>query len=209
MTMNPVLRKLHLENREFVKADEIKGYCSDFGLDYYNTIRNLTARNYLLRIFKGIFYVRNFEEVKMGGARYSHLELVSRGMELKGISNWYFGLNTALKLNNATHEHFAVDYVVNDTLFRNRPIDIAGYKFRFVKLKKSLLTFGIKRKKYRYSDLEKTILDMIYISKYGSVPKEKIVLDIEEYIDGVSKNKIKKYSKSYPKTVQKILEEVI
>ena len=209
MTMNPVLRKLHLENREFVKADEIKGYCRDFKLDYYNTIRNLTARNYLLRIFKGIFYVRSFEEVKMGGTRYSHLELVSRGMELKGISNWYFGLNTALKLNNATHEHFAVDYVVNDTLFRNRPIDIAGYKFRFVKLKKSLFTFGIIRKKYRYSDMEKTVLDIIYISRYSSVPKEKIVIDIEEYIGRISKNRIKKYSKSYPKTVQKILEEVI
>lgn len=209
MTMNPVLRKLHLENREFVKADEIKGYCRDFKLDYYNTIRNLTARNYLLRIFKGIFYVRSFEDVKMGGTRYSHLELVSRGMELKGISNWYFGLNTALKLNNATHEHFAVDYVVSDTLFRNKPIDIAGYKFRFVKLKKSLLTFGIKCKKYRYSDLEKTVLDLIYISNYSSVPKEKIVIDIEEYMGGVSKNKIKKYSRKYPKTVQKILEEVI
>ena len=141
MTMNPVLRKLHLENREFVKADEIKGYCRDFKLEYYNTIRNLTARNYLIRIFKGIFYVRSFEDVKMGGTRYSHLELVSKGMDLKGISNWYFGLNTALKLNNVTHEHFTVDYVVSDTLFRNKPINIAGYKFRFVKLKKSLF-FG-------------------------------------------------------------------
>jgi hypothetical protein len=209
MTMNPVLRKLHLENREFVKADEIKGYCSNFGLDYYNTIRNLTARNYLLRIFKGIFYVRSFEDVKMGSSKYSHLELVSRGMELKEIYNWYFGLKTALKLNNATHEHYTVDYVVSDTLFRNKPIDIAGYKFRFVKLKKSLLTFGIIREKYRYSDLEKTILDMIYIAKYSSVPKEKIIIDIEEYIDNISKNRIQKYSKNYPKTVQKILEDVI
>ena len=33
--------------------------------------------------------------------------------------------------------------------------------------------------------------------------------DIEDYIGGVSKNKIKKYSRKYPKTVQKVLEEVI
>jgi hypothetical protein len=141
--------------------------------------------------------------------KYSHLELVTRGMDLKGISNWYFGLNTALKLNNATHEHFTVDYVINDTLFRNKPINIAGYKFRFVKLKESLFTFGIKQKKYRYSDLEKTILDLIYISRYSSVPKEKIVIDIEDYIDNISVKRIKKYSKRYPKTVQKILGEVI
>ncbi|MEE9118883.1 MAG: hypothetical protein V3U02_09880 [Calditrichia bacterium] len=209
MAMNPVLKRLHLENKEFVKSDEVKGYCSDFGLDYYNTIRNLTARGYLLRIFRGVFYVKSFDEMKMGSMKYSHLELVSKGMELKGIFNWYFGLNTALKLNNATHEHFTVDYVVSDTLFRSKPINIAGYKFRFVRLKRSLFTFGIKRKKYRYSDLEKTILDLIYLSRYSSVPKEKIVIDIEDYIENISKNKIIKYSISYPKTVRIILEEVI
>jgi predicted transcriptional regulator of viral defense system len=209
MTMNPVLKKLHLENKEFVKSDEIKLYCRDFKLDYNNTIRNLSARGYLLRIFRGIFYVKSFDEQKMGSMKYSHLELVSRGMDLKGITNWYFGLNTALKLNNATHEHFTVDYVLSDTLFRNKPIYIAGYKFRFVKLKESLFTFGIKHKKYRHSDLEKTILDLIYISRYSSVPKEKIVIDIEDYMESVSKNKIKKYSIKYPRTVQKIVEEII
>ncbi len=209
MTMNPVLKKLHLENREFVKADEIKRYCQDFGLDYYNTIRNLTARKYLLRIFRGVFYVKSFDEVKMGSMKYSHLELVSKGMELKGIVNWYFGLYTALKLNNVTHEHFTVDYVVNDTIFRSKSINIAGYKFRFVKLKNSLFDFGLKVNKYRYSDLEKTILDLVYIWRYSSIPEEKIVIDIEDYIENISKNKIKKYSDNYPSTVKKLLEEII
>ncbi len=209
MTMNPVLKKLHLENKEFVRADEIRKTCKDFKLDYYNTIRNLMARGYLLRIFKGLFYVKSFREVKMGSLKYSHLELVSKGMELKGVSNWYFGLNTALKLNNITHEHFTVDYVLNDTIFRSKPINIAGYKFRFVKLKGSLFTFGIKQKKYRYSDPEKTILDLIYLSRYSSVPKEKITIDIEEYMGGISRNRIKKYSAKYPRTVQNILEEII
>jgi predicted transcriptional regulator of viral defense system len=208
MTMSPILKKLHLEGNEFVKSDEIKKSCEDFDLDYYNTIRNLISRGYLVRIFKGIFYVKSFEEVKMGGMKYSHLELVSKGMELKGISNWYFGLYTALRLNNATHEHFTVDYVVNDTLFRAKPINIAGYRFRFIKVKKSLLEFGIKEEKHRYSDLEKTLLDFIYLWNYSSVPKEKIVIDIEEYMQDISKNKIKKYSIHYPNTVWKILEEI-
>ena len=209
MTMNPVLKKIHLEDKEFVKSDEVKRYCKDFELDYDNTIRNLTARGYLLRIFRGVFYVKSFDEMKMGRIKYSHLELVSKGMDLKGILNWYFGLNTALKLNNATHEHFTVDYVVSDTLFRNKTINIAGYKFKFVKLKVSLFTFGIKQKKYKYSDLEKTILDLIYMSRYSSVPKEKIVIDIEDYMGSVLKSRIKKYSEMYPITVRKILEEMI
>jgi len=209
MTMNAVLKKLHLKNKEFIKADEIKRYCQDFRLDYFNTIRNLTAREYLLRIFKGIFYVKSFDEVKMGNMKYSHLELVSKGMELKGIVNWYFGLYTALKLNNITHEHFTVDYVVNDTIFRSKPINIVGYKFRIIKLKNSLFDFGINMNKHRYSDLEKTILDLIYIWRYGSIPEEKIVIDIEDYIENISKNKIKKYYVHYPSTVKKILEKII
>lgn len=209
MTMNPVLKKIHLKNKEFVKSDEIKGYCKDFGLNYYNTIRNLTARGYLLRIFRGVFYVKSFDEMKLGSMKYSHLELVSKGMELKGILNWYFGLYTALKLNNITHEYFTVDYVVNDTLFRSKPINIAGYKFRFVKLKESLFSFGIKEKKYRYSDLEKTILDLIYLWRYSSSPKEKIVMEIEEYMENISKKRIVKYSASYPNTVKAILEDLL
>lgn len=209
MTMNPVLKKIHLENKEFIKADEIKGYCKDFKLDYYNTIRNLTARRYLVRIFRGVFYVRSFDEVKMGSMKYSHLELVSKGMELKGISNWYFGLSTALKLNNITHEHFTVDFVVSDTIFRSKPINIVGYKFRFVKLKNSLFDFGLKVNKYRYSDLERTILDFIYLWRFRSIPEEKIVIDLEGYMENVSKNKIKKYSVHYPNTVKKTLEEII
>lgn len=209
MTMNPVLKKIHLENKEFVKADEIKGYCKDFGLDYNNTIRNLMSRGYILRIFRGVFYAKSFDEMKMGSMKYSHLELVSKGMELKSISNWYYGLYTALKLNNITHEHFTVDYVVSDTLFRSKPINIAGYKFRFIKLKKSLFTFGIKEKKYRYSDLEKTILDLIYLWRYSSSPEEKIVMDIEDYMENISKKRIVKYSTRYPNTVRKVLEDLL
>ena len=145
----------------------------------------------------------------MGNMKYSHLELVSKGMELKGIVNWYFGLYTALKLNNITHEHFTVDYVVNDTIFRSKPINIVGYKFRIIKLKNSLFDFGINMNKHRYSDLEKTILDLIYIWRYGSIPEEKIVIDIEDYIENISKNKIKKYYVHYPSTVKKILEKII
>ena len=143
MRMNPILKKLHLEEKEFVTSFEIRNYCDIFDYNYYNTIRNLTSRGYLLRIFKGVFYLKTFDEVKLGKMKYSHLDLVSKGLELKGVKNWYFGLQTALKLNNATHEHFTMDYVINDKLFRSKPITINGYRFKFVKLKKDLLGFGV------------------------------------------------------------------
>jgi len=130
-------------------------------------------------------------------------------LELKGVKNWYFGLYTALKFNNLTHESFAIDYVVNDKLLRSKPINIAGYKFKFIKLTPKLLDFGIIENNLQYSDPEKTILDFIYTWRYNSIPKEKIALDISEWAKNLSSKKIKKYAANYPKTVQEIADMVI
>jgi hypothetical protein len=146
------------------------------------------------------------EEAKLGRSRYNHLELVARGLELKKVDNWYFGLHTALKLNNMTHETFAVEDVINDKLFRANPFTIAGYKFKFSKLSRSLLDFGIKKGEngVRYSDREKTVLDFIYIWRYNGIPEEKIVADVSGWAKGASKEKLRAYAKKYPKTVAEI-----
>lgn len=130
-------------------------------------------------------------------------------MELKGVKNWYFGLYTALKFNNITHESFSVDYVVNDKLLRSKPINIAGYKFKFIKLAPKLLEFGINENNLKYSDPEKTILDFIYMWRYNGAPKEKIALDVLEWAKDLSIEKTKKYSANYPKTVQETVTTVI
>jgi len=180
-------------------------------LDYKTVIRYFIAQGYMTRIFRGIFYVKTFDEMKLGRSKYNHLELVAKGLELKNVRNWYFGLHTALKLNNMTHEYFAVEDVINDTLFRAKPINIAGYKFKFTKLSPSMVGFGINKKDemIRYSDPEKTVLDFIYIWRYNGVPKDKIVLDISEWAKQGSKEKLMSYAKKYPKTVTEIVERVI
>ena len=141
--------------REFVNSDEIKSYCSTLNLSYEKVIRYFMRMKYIIRIFKGIFYVKSLEEIKYNSIKYSHLELVAKGLELKGVENWYFGLYTALMLNNDTHEYFTIDYIISDSLYRNKPITINSRKFKFHKLKPSLLKFGIIENKCRYSDLEK------------------------------------------------------
>ncbi len=204
-----LIKKLHLGREEFVTSETIKKYCKPLKLDHKSAIKYLLKGGYLLRIFRGIFYIRTFDEIKLGKSKYSHLELVSKGMELKGVKNWYFGLYTALKLNNLTHEHFAIDYVINDKLFRAKPIEIAGYKFRFLKLKPGLFGFGIIIDTLRYSDPEKTILDFIYVWRYNGIPEEKIIMDISEYASGLSKKKLRAYVESYPKAVRAIAEKVV
>ena len=209
MTIKLLLKKLYLSGKEFVTDEDIKNFCEVLNLDYKNTVNYLLRKGYLLRIFRGVFYLKSLDEIKFGKSKYSHLELVSKGLELKKVKNWYFALYTALKLNNLTHEHFAVDYVISDKIFRSKPIEIAGYKFKFIKLKPDLFKFGIIKNSIRYSDPEKTILDFIYVWRYNGIPEEKIIMDISDYTIGLSKNKIMEYAENYPKTVMKIAEKVV
>jgi len=206
---NFLLKKIKMDEKEFITSEELKRYCKTMGLNYEITIRHLISRGYLIRIFKGIFYVKSLDESKLGKFKYNNLELVAKGLELKGVKNWYFGLYTALKFNNMTHESFSVDYVVNDKLLRSKPIHIAGYKYRFVKLAPKLLTFGIVDDSLRYSDVEKTILDFIYTWCYNGVPAEKIILDVSEWAKNISREKTQKYAANYPKTVQEIANSIV
>ena len=209
MKSSLLLKKLHLMGREFVSSDEIKSYCSTLNLSYEKVIRYFMRMKYIIRIFKGIFYLRSLEEIKYNTVKYSHFELVSKGLDLKGVRNWYFGLYTALKLNNATHEYFIIDYIISDSLYRNKPITINNRKYKFHKMKPSLLKFGIIENKLRYSDLEKTILDFIYLWIYNSTPKYRILMDISDYTKNLSESKIKDYVRWYPKSVKEIIKEII
>jgi predicted transcriptional regulator of viral defense system len=210
MKTSILLRRLRLDNKEFVTSEELRAYCRTMKLDYGIVMRHLIPRGYLVRILKGIFYVKSLEELELARPKYNHLELVAKGLELKKVRNWYFGLHTALKLNNMTHETFTVEDVINDKLFRANPFTIAGYKFKFSRLSPSLLHFGIRRaKRVRYSDPEKTILDFIYLWRYNGVPNEKIVADVSEWAKSVSKEKTRSYAKKYPNTVAKIVQRAV
>jgi predicted transcriptional regulator of viral defense system len=211
MKTDILLRKLRMESMEFVTSEELGAYCKSLKLDYDIAIRHLVPRGYLVRIFKGIFYVKSLEELELARPKYTHLELVAKGLELKKVSNWYFGLHTALKLNNMTHEAFAVENVISDKLFRANPFTIAGYKFKFSRLSPSLLGFGTRKAEngVRYSDPEKTVLDFIYIWRYNGIPEEKIAADVSGWAKNVAKEKLRAYANKYPKTVAKIAESVV
>ncbi len=206
MKTDMILRKLRLEGKELVTSEELKETCSSLGIKYESAIRHLVPRGHLIRIFRGVFYVTSPEEALTKRRKHSHLELVSRGLKVKGVEDWYFGLYTALKLNNMTHEHYAIDYVVNDKIQRSNPMNIAGHRFKFVKVKHKLLGFGVVGGELRHSDPEKTILDFIYLWRYNSMPDQRITLSVREWVDNVDETKIKNYSRHYPRTVASLLE---
>ena len=207
MKSSILLKKLYLEKIEFITSEELEKYCKEFEMEYTDTVRYFIRRGYLVRIFKKIFYLRSIEEIKLGRTKYSYRDLIAKGLELKGVKNWYFGLYSALKMNNMTHESFIIDHILNDKLFRPNPISILDYKIEFHKVSPKLLTFGIiKKRNINYSDPEKTILDFMYILRYNSVSKKRIIIDIKDYAENASLEKLRKYVKHYPKTVKETLE---
>lgn len=108
-----------------------------------------------------------------------------------------------------THEYFSIDYVVNDKILRVNPMKISGHRFRFMKLKSPLFSFGISREELiRYSDPEKTILDFIYMWRYNGAPKDRIIANTGEWSTNFSISKFIEYAKNYPKTVQAIAKEI-
>ena len=210
MKMSILVEKLWMENKEFVTVKELKEYCKMLKLKHESVIHYLLKRKHLVRIFKGIYYIKSLEEFELGKTKYNHLELVAKGLELKGVKNWYFGLHTALKHNNMTHEYFTIDEVISDSIFRANPVNIVGYKFKFIKLTPPLIKFGIKSKGLlRYSDPEKTILDFVYLSLQEGTPSNRISMDVGDWAKDISENKLNKYVIKYPKTVAKTVEMII
>jgi len=210
MNSSVLLKKLYLDEIEFITSDTLKKYCKTFKIDYEDAIRYFIRMGYIIRIFKGIFYLKNLEELKFGRWKYSYRELIAKGLEIKGVKNWYFGLYSALKLNNMTHETFVIDHVMNDKIFRPKPIDIMGYKVEFHRVSPKLFNIGIiKNEKIRYSDPEKTILDFMYIWRYNGISETRIIMDIADYAENVSKEKLRKYVKYYPKSVEKTLRGLL
>ena len=164
--------------------------------------RVMLNKGYLITVFRGVYYLKGYEEKKLNLIRYSAYELLSLGLEKKGIK-WYFGLNTALKFLGLTHEVFPINIVINDKFNRTKPMKIAGSSFFFVKLKPSLF-FDIKKEKtgnnifLYFSGLEKTLLDMIYLKKE---------VDIKEY--KFNKSLFLKESSKYNRIIKKKIKELL
>jgi predicted transcriptional regulator of viral defense system len=186
--------------------DEIKETCKRFGADADSTTNYMIWYGYLVRILRGLYYVKTVEEfeLKKSPDIYKALFLGLNKLKVK----WYFGLYTGLKLNGLTHEFFDTIFVLNDRIYRPKEIKVAGEKVKFLKLSSRLVDFGIVNESgTRFSDIEKTVLDLVYISRYRSVPEGKITSMIEEYRKRMKADKVMEYLKFYPKSVEKVARD--
>jgi hypothetical protein len=209
MALRILIKKLYLYENKYIDGTALKEWCEKLKLNYNKTIIYLTANKYLVRILKGTFYRLSFEERKFKKISINHMEAIAEALKMKNIKNWYFGMETAIKLNNLTHEYYAMEYVINDTIFRAKPITILGHKVRFIKLKKHLFSFGIKEhNKMKISDNEKTLLDTIYLARYDGFSDEEIKNKISGIIKYCSEEKLLKYAEEYNGSIKEFVREL-
>ncbi|MFW9999693.1 MAG: hypothetical protein ACFE9Q_13070 [Candidatus Hodarchaeota archaeon] len=208
--MSRVLDQLGKENKEFFTSEELKKHCEDLYIDYRRTMDYLTSRGHLVNIIEDIYYMKTISEIRKNHLKYSILEFVAKGLKLKKIDNWYFGLYTALNINNIKHNHKdKCLYLINDYIFKNQPIKILGKMFRFLRFKNALFNFGIIQNKIRYSDHEKTILDLIYLWEFNHLNENRILIEVSKLLEGISEEKILQYAQYYPDSNQKLLKKAI
>lgn len=207
-----VLKKIRQENKEFISYEELKKYSKEL---YYNhrVISNyLISRGYLVNVLDNIYYVKTIDEIRKNTLKYPILELVAKALKQKRVKNWYYGLYTAFELLNIDYENQdEYLYIINDRFLINKPIEILGKKFRFLKVKNAFFNFGTINKKVKYSDLEKTILDLIYLWEYNHINEKIILIKLSKLLDldGILEEKILKYSQYYPKSNKNILKKAL
>ena len=100
-------------------------------------------------------------------------------------------------------------YLINNHILKTQPIKILGKKFRFLRFKNALFNFGIIKNKIRYSDHEKTILDLIYLWESNHINENRILIAGSKLLEGISREKILQYAQYYPDSNQKLLKNLL
>ena len=208
--MNKVLDKIRQDGKEIITLEELRSYCKELYFNYKIIGNYLISRRFLIKILDDIYYVKTAEEINQNKLNVSVSELLGKALELKNINNWYFGLYTALNLNGIKYVHQdEYCYVINNRILINRPIKVLGKKYRFLRFQDSLFNFGIINGKIKYSDPEKTILDLLYLWEYSQKTENRIIVELLKLLDGNSKEKLIEYSKSYPISTINILNKAL
>ena len=152
--------------------------------------RSLREAKKILYVWKQHYYVRDAEEIEKDFNKMSPSEMMCLILNKLNV-NWYLGLESALEQNKVVWQAINRSIIVN-TKFSGTFI-IFKQVFVFKKMRKDLF-FGMRELRnsqgtaWKYSDVEKTIIDFVYY-------KKKVPLDLS-----AQKNKIrlKKYLLKVP-----------
>jgi len=200
-----VWQKLLGGEDRIVTSDAVARVSADLGREYTPTVKYLQQEGYITRIFRGVFYVNTLEERTLAAQRRSVYRMVAEALVFKGARRWYFALETALKMNGMTHEYFATNYVITDAYRTTKVIGIDDLKFKFIEGAPYRFGFGIVTKDgLRYSDMEKTVLDLVAdrLTRTGDERYAREPLD--EYRPFLNMARVSDYLGHYPARVRSV-----
>jgi len=197
-------RRLLVEGRQYVTEGELRPLCAEMGRGYDSVVHYLQVHGYIVRVFRGVFYVKSADERERGYVRPDIHTLIARALELRGVGRWYFALETALKLNGMTHEYYTLGTVVTGSYRTTKAIGIAGFRFRFLKWRRRMLGSGVvARKGLRFSDPEKTVLDLVFRRGYeggarGRLDRPWAGRLLDQHGDSIDRKRLLGYLEMYP-----------
>lgn len=203
-TSRNLLSELREKEKQFITRTELESLASKYNLNFKNIIRSMSTRKWIKVIFRGVYYIPSLEEKNTGNSDLSALELISQGLKYKNITNHYFGLHSALWKNGIIDEP-KKHTIINDKK-QQKERKTLNKKIEFLKISPRYTKNGIIQDSIPYSDLEKTVLDLIYIYKYRGMPDAAIwVTEIKKINKPINHEKIKIYLADYPKTVNNFI----
>jgi hypothetical protein len=195
------------EGRDVLTSEGISAMARRIGAKPEHALRHLRREGYLLPLFRGYYYVRTPEELRLGTERHDPLELFALAARAKDIGEWYFGLDTALRLNGMTHEDRREETVVCRSFYRIRGVPIGSRRFVIHKWGPEVFGFGLDRRGvYRVSDPEKTVLDLAYLDHWTARKGHPPSRGWMEYLRSVEVRKIRRYLVHYPADVRRTVE---
>jgi hypothetical protein len=210
MSSTAVWEVLVRTKRDVVAGNDIAELAHRLGHKPEHVVRHLRREGYILPLFKGHYYVRRSEEMRLGEERFNSFEMFALAADAKGIGRWYFGLNTALRLNGMTYEDCREEDVICDRFYRIKGVAIGGRVFVIHKWVASILEFGFLEKNlYRYSDPEKTVLDLAYMDYWSSRRGRAVGRAWREHIGSVDARIVRRYLHHYPDVVASSVEAAL
>lgn len=205
-----IWKRLLIQNKKIVTSKEIEQLAEELDKNRKRSLYYLQEEGYIARILRGIFYVKSFSERQQKTFDPSIYEIVAGALEKKRVKKWYFGLETALKLNNLTHEYFTIDYVLTDSYRTTKVIKILDTRFQFLKRSKKYFHKGIiVTNGLRYSNPEKTVLDLAYQRHLDSKDSDLFLLPIKEYREKIDVEKAKDLLSMYSLSFQKKMRDAL
>jgi hypothetical protein len=106
-----------------------------------------------------------------------------------------------------THEHRRDEAVICDRLYRIGGVSIGKRRFVIHKWSPRLVSFGLlDGGRYRYSDPEKTVLDLAYLDFCHEVKGRAPSGLWREHIEGLDARKARRYAPAYPEKVALAME---